>query len=479
MRDSYNLMKSTQKPGDSSLTPFLTVAGSAAHYFEDQLDEANDAGDNQKKKVKLEGLQREKEAIDKATEAQKKQKQELEAYLSVLHRVEDELQRSRDEEQKLLDEGDKLRRGILGDMTQTPELKNQTQFTEMVVGRIEAAKRLQETLRDGAEAQKLWSVQVAESTHTLTAQQAAIARQQIELERLNEQLAQQKQDQAIAEANPEMWTKGFNDVTTAAQVAATQQQIIGLTNQVGLEQYMQTFSGSMNTMFNDWIEKATDMRAKMAEFWSSMTEGVNNVLSKMMTGQYKKGDWGRAGMEILGGASKSSLQAAEGFGLKALGFGGGKLGTKESPMYTRSADGIPGAGVGGAAGNGLLGMMNDSNFFSGLFGGKLFGAGGVFAGALAGGGDFSPGYYLVGERGPEIAAIGSSGTMHDADATRRILGGSGGPGAEVHNWNIDARGTDPSLTRANFERALVVTHQHAVQAASRQMVEQARRRPQR
>jgi hypothetical protein len=40
---------------------------------------------------------------------------------------------------------------------------------------------------------------------------------------------------------------------------------------------------------------------------------------------------------------------------------------------------------------------------------------------------------------------------------------------------IDARGTDPSLTHANFKRALSATHAQAVHDASKAMVERQRR----
>jgi len=54
---------------------------------------------------------------------------------------------------------------------------------------------------------------------------------------------------------------------------------------------------------------------------------------------------------------------------------------------------------------GLLGMLNDSNWASSLFGGYLFSSGGIFSGlrGFASGGDVYGGAAIeVGENGPEI-----------------------------------------------------------------------------
>jgi len=236
---------------------------------------------------------------------------------------------------------------------------------------------------------------------------------------------------------------------------------------------------------NDVIRRASEIGVQIKQELESALNSVNETLSKMLTGQYKKGDWKKTAQGILGGASKTALQDAEGFGLKALGLGGGgKLGTKGNPMHVTMEGGIPGvgsgagsSGVAGMASKGLLGMLNNSNWASSLFGGNLFGSGGMLAGGLAGGGSFSPGDYLVGERGPEIMSIGSSGFMHNADKTRTMVSGGGG-GGDIH-YHIDARGTDPALTQHNVMRGMRQTHQQSVKDSAHVISEHAKRVPQR
>jgi len=68
-------------------------------------------------------------------------------------------------------------------------------------------------------------------------------------------------------------------------------------------------------------------------------------------------------------------------------------------------------GITGIAGLGFS-ALNNSNFFGSLFGGKLFGAGGLFGGFMASGGDVSPGKaYVVGEKRPELFLPSSAGRI--------------------------------------------------------------------
>jgi hypothetical protein len=101
-----------------------------------------------------------------------------------------------------------------------------------------------------------------------------------------------------------------------------------------------------------------------------------------------------------------------------------------------------------AAGSGLMGMLNDSNFFSSLMGGKLFGAGGIFR-QFATGGDVTGGLPI------EVGELGREGFIRPSNG--RIV-----PNKGLHSTPsigyIDARGTDPAVTRENFTYALAMTH---------------------
>lgn len=98
---------------------------------------------------------------------------------------------------------------------------------------------------------------------------------------------------------------------------------------------------------------------------------------------------------------------------------------------------LGGGGQGGGASAGTSDGMGDS------------GGGDVdFQGGFAGGGDVTANRpFLVGERGPEVLTLGSSGHV---TPNSRI----GGSSSTVHNWNIDARGSnDPAAIHAAVMRA--------------------------
>jgi hypothetical protein len=184
----------------------------------------------------------------------------------------------------------------------------------------------------------------------------------------------------------------------------------------------------------------------------------------MLSGD-RRASFRQLGSNIARNAGGTLLEHAEGSLLSAFGFGSaGKMGTKGNPMYTKSAD-SPISGVSNAGG-GLLGILNDSNWFSSLFGGKLFGAGSIFGGGHALGGDVAAGVPIdVGELGRERFTPMVPG---------RITSNSSLRGAPLIGY-IDARGTDPALTRENVGRALAATHRQAVSDSARITADHARR----
>jgi hypothetical protein len=100
----------------------------------------------------------------------------------------------------------------------------------------------------------------------------------------------------------------------------------------------------------------------------------------------------------------------------------------------------------------LLKALNNSDFFGNMFGGFLFGSGGIFGGAMAAGGSVTAGTtYLVGETGPELFTPRTSGTI--------IPNGAGGV-----TYNIDARGADAGA-EMRIRRALQETEDRAVMRA--------------
>lgn len=114
-----------------------------------------------------------------------------------------------------------------------------------------------------------------------------------------------------------------------------------------------------------------------------------------------------------------------------------------------------------------LGFLNNSDFFSGLFGGNLFGSGGIFGPGHASGGPVMPGtIYPVGEKGIEYFRPNVPGQILTQDQLNNASGKSRG-GTIVNNFNLEVHGvTDadsfkksaPQL-RAELYRSGAMAHQ--------------------
>lgn len=251
----------------------------------------------------------------------------------------------------------------------------------------------------------------------------------------------------------------------------SQQQIQALTDaQAALST---TWTGMVDSVFDEIIKKSLETQSQLKQIALQTIDSLNTEMAKSLTGQ--KANYHQVFENAAQSLAKSGLEKAEGAGLQMLGLGSashGKLGTKGNPMYTKSADSagsIPGTGSGSGSGllGGLMGMLNDSDWASGLFGGRLFGSGSIFGGGHALGGDVMAGIPIdVGEMGRERFVPSSPGRI----VPHSQLGGG-------DTWNIDARGTDPALTRENFERALAANRQQATHDAAMATAERNRRIP--
>ncbi len=221
-----------------------------------------------------------------------------------------------------------------------------------------------------------------------------------------------------------------------------------------------TWKGMIDSVFGELERRANQTQDRVRAISLQFIDSVNSELARGAVGG--KMDFRKIFQEAGQGLVKTGLEKIE----------GSVLGSKANPMYTRDADSVTagaGSGIAKAAGGGLLGMLNDSNFFSSLFGGRVFGAGGIFGGGHALGGDVAAGVPIdVGELGIERFTPMVPGRITPS----KDLGG--GPLIGY----VDARGTDPSLTKANFDRALRQTHARAVNDAGRMLAERSRRRPQ-
>ena len=244
----------------------------------------------------------------------------------------------------------------------------------------------------------------------IVAQANAVAKLKWELGELQGKRA------AVAVMPRSMWTREMNPETLDNQISQKQSQVSMGTQSLDFLQKQQTYGHQMTTFLNDWIEKTTSLSSISERFFTQIVDSFNDQVVKMMTTQYHRGDWKNAMKPAFTGLAKSGLEAAEGSIMKMFGLGGGgKLGTRGNPMFVQMAN----ASAAGAAG-GLLSLFGGSGGStpSPAAGGASATAGGAmamiaavakFSGFMAEGGIMSPGgFYLTGERGPELVQVGST-----------------------------------------------------------------------
>ena len=239
----------------------------------------------------------------------------------------------------------------------------------------------------------------------------------------------------------------------------------------------------IDNVWDTLIKRAQDTQQELGHIALTFVDGINSELSKGITGG--KMDFSKVFMSSAQSLAKTGLQTAEGYGLKALGLGGKRDGSSsDAALFVQMAGGgIPGldtsifaksgasvsgpSGLVGGASKGILGMLNNSNWASKLFGGKLFGSGSIFGGGFATGGDVMGGVPIdVGELGPERFVPSTNG---------RIV-----PNKDVNNGGpsigyIDARATDPVQTHMAVLRGMQIAHGQAVKDAQKQMSDRQRR----
>lgn len=228
-----------------------------------------------------------------------------------------------------------------------------------------------------------------------------------------------------------------------------------------------TWTGMVDSVFDEIVKKSHETQEQLKQIAAHTIDSLNEEMAKSIVGGQKT-NYHQVFQSAADSLAKSGLGKLEGMGLQALGLGGGKMGSKGNPMYVKSADTIPGGSAVSSAGSGLLGWLNNSDWASSLFGGRLFGSGSIFGGGHALGGDVMAGVPIdVGEMGRERFVPSTPGRI----VPHSQLGGG-------DTWNIDARGTDPALTRENFERALAANRQQATHDAAMATAERNRRIPQ-
>lgn len=281
---------------------------------------------------------------------------------------------------------------------------------------------------------------------------------------------------------------GLNNQVTAAQgvraVQVKEDQAGVAQNQVG-----PAIATAVNQMVNEW----TNASEQIVGLFRESLNTFNNTVVDILTTRQHRGGVGRQfeqmGHSIFTGATKTTLQAAEGHLGKLLGFGGKAATHVIVDNFPGSSGAVGGlTQTSGAAGK-VTGIAGKAvGFLSGLFGG---GAQGALSKAqdtsgnlsmlqgidtstlpmLAGGGELAANHpAIIGEKGPELWVPRSSGTVVSN-------GNYGGDTHHYHNY-FDARGSDnPAATESAMRRALAASTKQAVNQAVTATREGMRRQP--
>lgn len=277
---------------------------------------------------------------------------------------------------------------------------------------------------------------------------AHLAQYNAQLKTLQDEITRINSDTSLTPVQKQTQTAGVHGKIDSLNA---QQQVQALTD--AQSALSTTWTGMIDGVFDEIIKKSHETQSQLGQIAKQTIDSLNTEMAKSLTGQ--KTNYHAVFQSAAQSLAKSGLEKAEGAGLQALGLGGGKMGSKGNPMYVKSAD-APGASSSGATSSGVLGMLNDSDWASSLFGGKLFGSGSFFGGGHALGGDVMAGVPIdVGEMGRERFTPSVPGHI----TPNSKLGGG-------DTWNIDARNTDPALSRENFAAALHATRQQVIHDAA-------------
>jgi uncharacterized protein YukE len=249
--------------------------------------------------------------------------------------------------------------------------------------------------------------------------------------------------------------------------------------------FAQTWKGSITSIYDTVIQKANQTAQEVARISEQFIDGINDQLVKGMFGQ--KTSFSKVFEGASQSLAKTGLQKVEG---SVLGSFGKKDGSSQQnalwvqlanngggPNFPHIATGLPVNGPNGqslniatqAASSGLLGMMNNSNFFSSLFGGRLFGAGGLFGGHFASGGDVMGGVPIdVGELGPERFVPHTSGHIIPNNQLPKS-----GPSVNIGHIS----GSDPVQTKQMVYQGMMMAHAQSVHDATHAVAQRQRRVP--
>jgi hypothetical protein len=393
----------------------------------------------------------------------------------------------------------------------TKGLESQAKATETM---LKAMRESVDITHENTTAWDLFSIELGVTSGRITQHEAALDMAASHTKTYTEQVIQLNAQ--LANLQRLHASGALTDIDYKGQSTQVKNQLDTLNGQRNIQSaqdtqaiYKTTFSGMIEQMTSEWGDMTRQIATNVVNSIDSLNSSLANSLTQQLRPGQTRGQVVRQGLSNslrsdAAGFTKTGLQGLEKMGGSALdkipgmsglmgklGLGTGKMGTQSNPMYVKAVDGMgSGSGSGGFSLSHLLSGGNLSGLTGMLNPGMSSAIGAVNAGNaaissmdttlpaltdmipfLASGGDVTPGNpYVVGDGGkPELFVPDQPGHVHP-DAS--MFGGSGG-----QNIYIDAKGTDPALSMANFQRALQHNHAQSVKDATHMASERQRRVP--
>ncbi len=262
------------------------------------------------------------------------------------------------------------------------------------------------------------------------------------LRELQAQLAAVDGVDAEATAHRNMLQKQITDTNSKAQIESMKD---------ASNTAAQTWQGALTNANAVWVQDSQDSAKQVKELYSSVLGGVNGQLVNLMTG--KKADFGSMFRGIGGQLSNMGLQKIEGGLLGKLGMGKAD-GSKGNPLHVILDTGMSGITSSATSLIPSKGLGNSASSFLSTALGFIPG----FSGFRAGGGGVGPGQsVMIGERGPELLTMGSTGGH--VTPNHRLPGAFGGAsGGDMHVHVYADSNTDIAQVRFQARQGAMEGH---------------------
>ncbi len=234
-----------------------------------------------------------------------------------------------------------------------------------------------------------------------------------------------------------------------------------------------TVAGATSSALDKLTQSFTNAGTAISDTLVRSIDTFNNSLLHTLTTRKEPFEhpFREAGRSIATDVAGAGLKGVEGELLKLFGVGTkvqkieGTVNLSPATIAALNAGHVSGSAAGIVAGTGGTSSEAASAIQLGL----------SFIG-LATGGVMSPGdMYLTGEQGPELMTVGQTSRIYNTRDTSAMLSGGGG---SVHNWNIDARGSnDPAAVRQQVMAGIKAAAPQIVAVANLTNQDRANRTP--